>query len=87
MLNGVLVASLNIALNLLLVPKYGILGSAVGGSFAIAGVNIIKMVEVYWILKMFPYNLRYIKPVVSGIAVWIALTLLKQVSQALLCFF
>ncbi len=83
MLNGILSASLNTALNFLIVPKYGILGSAVEGSLAIASVNIIKMVEVYWTLKMFPYSLRYIKPIVSGIAVWITLTLLKQVFQGI----
>ncbi|WP_041843852.1 flippase [Thermotoga sp. RQ7] len=83
MLNGILVASLNIVLNILLVPRYGVLGSAVGGSLAIATVNIIKMIEVYLALRMFPYNLRYIKPIVSGAAVWIVLMLLKQFSQGI----
>ncbi len=66
MINGVLIASLNILLNIILVPKLGIIGSAIAGMIAISGVNILKMVEVYLTLGMIPYNTKYIKPIISG---------------------
>ncbi|QTA38421.1 flippase [Thermosipho ferrireducens] len=66
MINGVFIASLNIGLNIWLVPKYGIIGSAIGGMVAISTVNIVKSIEVYIALKMLPYNLKYIKPAIAG---------------------
>ncbi|PLV59331.1 flippase [Thermotoga sp. KOL6] len=79
MLNGVVVASLNVVLNILLVPKYGVLGSAVGGALAIASVNIIKMIEVYFALRMIPYNLRYIKPIIASVIVWVVFMFLRHI--------
>ncbi len=66
MLNGFFIASLNLGLNIWLVPKYGITGSAIAGMLAISLVNIIKLIEVYIALKMVPYNWKYLKPALSG---------------------
>lgn len=65
MINGVIVAGLNLSLNILLIPKLGIIGSAIGGMIAISAVNILKSIEVFIVLKMQPYNRRFIKPVLS----------------------
>lgn len=65
MINGVMVAGLNIFLNILLIPKLGIIGSAIGGMITISAVNLLKSIEVFIVLKIQPYNKRFIKPVFS----------------------
>jgi len=42
-------------------------GSAVAGMIAIGGVNVLKAIEVYWIMNMQPYNFKYYKPVIAGL--------------------
>jgi len=77
MINGLTVAGLNIFLNILLIPRFGVVGSAIGGMVAISTVNILKSFEVYWILKMSPYNMRYIKPALALVITCFSLVLLK----------
>ncbi len=80
MLNGVVVATLNIGLNILLIPRFGAVGSAIGGAIALVIVNIIRTIEVWGIMKMFPYNIKFIKPIFAGIVGTVALGFLKRVS-------
>ncbi|MHA1344467.1 MAG: flippase [Promethearchaeota archaeon] len=51
----------NIGLNIILIPKYGIIGAAIGTSISIATRNIASLVFVYKELKIHPYNITYIK--------------------------
>jgi len=62
---GVLV--LNIVLNIYLIPRYGMLGSAIAVSLALSLINLIKLIEVQLILKVHPYRLDFLKPLAAGI--------------------
>jgi O-antigen/teichoic acid export membrane protein len=58
-----------IALNLLLIPKYGVLGAALSLAAVIAIINITRLVEVYVLFKIHPYRIQFYKPILSaGIA-------------------
>ena len=46
----------NIGLNLLLVPRFGILGAAIAWSVSIAIDNIAAMIEVRWIMGLAPFG-------------------------------
>ncbi|UYO99178.1 flippase [Oceanotoga sp. DSM 15011] len=61
LINGIVIAVLNIVLNILLIPRYGIIGSAIGAGVSLIIVNILKYLEVYFILKINPYNKSYLK--------------------------
>ena len=58
---------LNVILNIYLIPRYGILGSAVAVSLALILVNLIKLIEVRLILKIHPYRLDFLKPLAAAI--------------------
>jgi O-antigen/teichoic acid export membrane protein len=49
----------NIGLNLLLVPRYGILGAAIAWSVSIAIDNITAMIEVRWVMGMALFGRGY----------------------------
>jgi len=79
MFNGIAVATLNVVLNIILVPRYGATGSAIAGSAALTLVNIIKSIEVWVVMGMIPYNVKFIKPIISGIAGFVVLYILRRV--------
>lgn len=63
MINGIMIAMLNIILNIVLIPIYGIVGSAMAGAVAIIVVNIIKTIQVKKQLNILPYDRSIIKVV------------------------
>lgn len=64
------VASLvvNVVLCFLLIPPYGIMGAAVANATAAALINILRAIEVWFIMRMHAYDPSYLKPVGAGIA-------------------
>jgi O-antigen/teichoic acid export membrane protein len=71
--------ALNIVLNLLLIPRYGILGSAVALSASMAVVNLVRLAEVRWLLKMHPYRWDSFKPLAAGILALLVAALVKSI--------
>jgi O-antigen/teichoic acid export membrane protein len=55
------------ALNLLMVPIYGIFGAAAGTAAAMVLVNVVTMLSVHRFLGFWPYSARYAKPVIAGL--------------------
>lgn len=78
LLNATGVLVLNIVLNLILIPKYGILGAAAATALSLNLANIIAVLEVYFILRMHPYRLDFIKPLIAGGLSSIVLLLYKM---------
>lgn len=57
----------NIILNIILIPKYGIIGAAIGTSVGIFLLNIFSLGFVYRELKIHPYNIDFIKIIVASL--------------------
>jgi len=66
-INTVTAALLNIVLNLLLIPIYGIAGAAIGTGLSIIIIQIVKLIEVKLFLGFSPYELNFLKPVFAGL--------------------
>ena len=64
MYNTIGISVLNITLNYLLIPVFGINGAAVASGISIVVVNLVMLVEVYIILKIHPYGKMYIQPTI-----------------------
>lgn len=56
---------LNIALNILLIPRYGITGAAIATAGSIFFVNSLMLMETYHIKKVQPFSRRQLKPIVA----------------------
>ncbi len=57
----------NMVLNYILIPIYGILGAAVASAISITLFNVIMLVEVYILHGIHPYSVRFLKPLISSI--------------------
>jgi len=71
-------AALNLGLNLLLIPNYGISGAALATAGSLVLNNILQLGYIYRIMGIQPFNLKLILPSV------LALVCLGSVNQFLL---
>lgn len=67
LLSEIIGAVSNVGLNIILIPKFGIIGAAIGTSVSISLRNISSLAFVYNELKIQPYNIDYIKIIIASI--------------------
>ena len=58
----------NVVLNILLIPRWGMVGAAAATGVSVAMVHILRLVQVWWVLRLTPYTVRYLKAIVAGSA-------------------
>lgn len=68
MVDNVGALALNIGLNLWLIPRYGILGSAVAWAVALGVVNAVRVVQVRLTMRMWPFSIETALALVAGAA-------------------
>jgi O-antigen/teichoic acid export membrane protein len=68
---------LAIVLNVILIPRFGVLGASISFASAIFLVNIMGFIEVYMILKIHPYKRSIFKPMAAGLIMFAAIFIIK----------
>jgi O-antigen/teichoic acid export membrane protein len=66
LLNALFTFGTSLALALLLIPRFGITGAAVGAALSVLLVNLLRLVEVRVVLGIHPYSPSYLKPILAG---------------------
>lgn len=66
LVGDVVLAITNIGLNLFMIPRWGLMGAAVATGISILGVNLLRVCQVYGVLKIHGFQWGYVKTVVSG---------------------
>ena len=61
MVGDLLSAVLNLTLNALLIPRWGLMGAATATSISILGLNVLRVLQVYRILHVQAYDWYYLK--------------------------
>jgi O-antigen/teichoic acid export membrane protein len=56
----------NVLLNLWWIPKYGIIGSAAAWALSLTLINLARIVEVWRLMGMLPFDLASLKGVIAG---------------------
>jgi O-antigen/teichoic acid export membrane protein len=80
LINAITQFALSMSLSILLIPRWGIIGAAVAALIGISGVNLLRLVEVFILFRLLPYNMSYIKPITAG---FVALVVLQAVNLLL----
>jgi len=78
MWNTLLFGILQVALNLALIPRYGIVGAAVAASASLVLVNIVRVVEGFRLLGVQPYERPIWKSIAAGGGTWAVMWWLKE---------
>ena len=76
--NSIFTFVLNFCLNVWLIPIYGVLGAAIATLASLSFVGILRIIEVYFILKINFLNLKLIKPILSGLVCYSLLIIIKS---------
>jgi len=66
-----------IAMHLFLIPRLGVLGAATSTAVGVGGMYIIDLIQVRYILKIWPYDRRYLKLITAIIITIFFLMLLR----------
>lgn len=83
LLNATISVGLALALNLLLIPSYGIIGAAIAAASAVGIVNLLRVVQVRILVGVGPYNRDFLKPIAAGVAAAAATLVAGVLTQAL----
>jgi len=67
MINRWVLGILNVVLNYLLILEFGFIGAALGSAGSLAVVNLLRIVEIYYLEGYFPYTRNFYKPIIAGI--------------------
>jgi len=62
-------ALLNVALNVFLIPPYGVLGAAIASAIAVFAINIIKCQRLYSLNRINPLSKNLIKPTIASLII------------------
>jgi O-antigen/teichoic acid export membrane protein len=73
------VCLLNIILNLLLIPPYGIVGASIASGTSVIFLNVLLLLRVYRLLKMHPYNLKFVRNTALTVVAFSVLPLIKYI--------
>jgi O-antigen/teichoic acid export membrane protein len=76
--NAIVTLGLLVGLNLLLIPPWGLVGAAVASAAARAGVNLLRLGQVYVLYRLLPYNVSFLKPVMAGLVALAAGWLMRR---------
>jgi O-antigen/teichoic acid export membrane protein len=64
--NSLVLLIMIVILNMFLIPEYGIIGAALSALFSFLLINMVRLIEVYLILRIHPYRIDYLKPLIAG---------------------
>lgn len=68
LVNSVIYLVTTIILDLLLIPRFQLIGAAWAGALTIVINNLIRMIQVYFIINgLLPFNLTFLKPIAAGL--------------------
>jgi O-antigen/teichoic acid export membrane protein len=67
MVNSVTQVIISLGMNILLIPRWGLLGAALAALISITYINFLRMIEVYFLYRMLPYNQSLLKPLTAGL--------------------
>lgn len=69
-----------VGLNFLLIPRYGIMGAAVANLCGVVIACTLELIFLYTLLKIHPFRLDFIKPLLAALSAWGSVFLLEQLS-------
>jgi O-antigen/teichoic acid export membrane protein len=78
LVNNIISIALSIGLNVLLIPRLGIVGAAISALIVFTALNTIRILQVYHLMRLIPYNLTFLKPIGAGLIAFAVIFALKM---------
>jgi O-antigen/teichoic acid export membrane protein len=81
--NIIIVTAMNVVLNLLLIPRYGLLGAAVATAVSVSAIDTVGLIEVRLLLGIHPYRPAYLKILIAAVVALAGNLLLRAILPSL----
>ena len=78
LINALIAAVLNIILNIILIPKFCIIGAAIATLISLSLIGVIRYIENWWLNKLQPFNFKVLKSIIAGLVTFGILFYTKQ---------
>jgi len=79
LINSIVVLILNVILNFLWIPQFGIMGAAYATLVSMTVLAIMRLIEVKWIVKIQPFSIKMLKPFIAGSGMILVLYFIKPI--------
>ncbi|NJN97116.1 MAG: flippase [Anaerolineales bacterium] len=66
LVNTIVSVATSIGLSFLMIPSWGLMGAATASLASAVIVNLLRLVEVFMIFRLLPYNPSFLKPIIAG---------------------
>jgi len=87
MYNSLFFVGLTVVLNLILIPRFNVLGAGIANAVTLSIINIARVFQIYQVIRIHPFRWDYLKPVAAiVVSVTIVYYLKKSFSINLLTF-
>ncbi|MDR4484989.1 MAG: flippase [Nitrospirales bacterium] len=77
--NNIVTSIFQVGLYFVLIPQYGAIGAAIGTTAGLVLTVVMRIVQVKYFLKVFPYDLSICKPFVSGLVALLLALAMKSI--------
>jgi O-antigen/teichoic acid export membrane protein len=67
LVNSVVLAVVNVGLNVIFIPRYGIAGAGLATAISLAALNVVRVVEVKILYGFTPFRRDLYKPILAGL--------------------
>ena len=78
LVNSVVRIVLYLGLNWLLIPQWGIVGAAIAALVGEGVINLLRLLQVFILFRMLPYNKSFVKPIAAGLVMLAAVWAINQ---------
>jgi len=75
---------LNVVLNYFFINEFGIAGAALATASVYVGLNLTRIIEVWYLERIFPYSVNYFKPLISGFVAGVIMFALSYYSSGII---
>ena len=79
LVNEWLLGVLNVALNYIFIIQFGFIGAAVATAGTLTAINLLRIAEVWYTERLFPYSWKFVKPVLASLAAGVVMYALRFV--------
>ena len=77
LVNSILRLIVYLGLDILLIPRWGLMGAAVAALVGEATVNLLRLGQVFVLFRLIPYNWSFIKPITAGVLALTSILIIK----------
>ena len=78
LVNSIIRLLLSVGLSVLLIPGWGIVGAAAAALASEGAINLIRLLEVFVLFRLLPYNRGFVKPIAAGLVALAAAGVMGQ---------